>query len=106
MRAAHEEWSFGWILAKTMIYLIYFVWFLNQYFIYILLLNFLIAVISQSYIDVMANANISKYKQRSELNRECLIRSKALGHDEKVSTLILSADTNDESLESKWFTFL
>jgi len=45
-----------------MIYLIYGVWFFNQYFIYILLLNFLIAVISQSYADVMANANISKYK--------------------------------------------
>jgi hypothetical protein len=45
-----------------MIYLIYLVWFLNQYFIYILLLNFLIAVISQSYADVMAHANISVYK--------------------------------------------
>ena len=89
-----------------MIYLIYLVWFLNQYFIYILLLNFLIAVISQSYADVMAHANISVYKQRSELNRECLIRGKAFGQDDEVNVLILSADTLDESLESKWFTFL
>lgn len=103
---ADHHWSFGYILAQTMVYLIYLVWFFNQYFIYILLLNFLIAVISQSYADVMANANISQYKQRAELNRECLIRSKAFGQDREVSVLILSADTQDESLESKWFTFL
>ena len=38
--------TFGWVLAKTMVYLIWLVWFLNQYFIFILLLNFLIAVIT------------------------------------------------------------
>lgn len=58
----NTTYTFGYLLAKTLIYLIYLVWFLNQYFIYILLLNFLIAVISQSYADVMANANISQYK--------------------------------------------
>ena len=99
-------WTFGYVFASIMIYMIYTVWFLNQYFIYILLLNFLIAVISQSYADVMTHANIQTYKQRSELNRECLIRLKAFHQDDEVNVLILSADTLDESLESKWFTFL
>merc|ERR1712166_1040781 len=39
------------------------------------------------------------------MNREFLIIQKALGNDEKIGTLILSANTEDESLNSQWYKF-
>lgn len=42
-------------------YMIWFIWFMNQFVIVIILLNFLIAVISQSYENVMNSKSIMKY---------------------------------------------
>lgn len=45
-------------------------WFGNQFFVLIILLNFLIAVISQSYENVMNSASILTYNSRCEWNAE------------------------------------
>jgi len=61
-----------WI-SQLSIYLIWLVWFTNQFLILIILLNFLISVISKSYSDVMDSALMFKYVQMCELNREFAI---------------------------------
>lgn len=61
-----------WI-SQLSIYLIWLVWFANQFLILIILLNFLISVISKSYSDVMDSALMFKYVQMCELNREFAI---------------------------------
>lgn len=43
-----------WYSSRFMIFLIWFFWFANQFFVLIILLNFLIAIISQKYEQVMA----------------------------------------------------
>ena len=53
-----------------MITVIYIVWLSNQFFILIIMLNFLISVISQTYESVMAQQEVYKYKLRSNLNYE------------------------------------
>ena len=55
---------------KNRIFAIYFVWLLNQFFVLIILLNFLIAVISQSYENVMNSSTPLKYKDRARMSRE------------------------------------
>ena len=44
-------------------------WLLNQFFVLIVLLNFLIAIISESYEAVMAESIIHKYEHKIEMNR-------------------------------------
>ena len=56
-----------WLMAMTIIWLIWVVWFLNMTFNMIILLNFLIAIITQRYDEVMMLSQSSKYQQRSEL---------------------------------------
>ena len=48
-------------------YLVFFIWGFQQFFMVIILLNFLIAVISQSYENVMSKKLIKKYLQKAEL---------------------------------------
>ena len=83
-----------------MIYMIYFTWFINQILVQIILLNFLISVISNSYQRVIDHEVLITYTSKAELNREFLIIQKALGRDDKIVTLIVSANTEDESLNS------
>lgn len=45
----------------------------NEFFIFIVLLNFLIAIISQSYEEVMSEEEINRYRSRCELNVEVSI---------------------------------
>jgi hypothetical protein len=54
----------------VMIGVIWAVWILNQFLMLIILLNFLIAIISQSYDAVMAKATNNAYAQRCRLNRD------------------------------------
>lgn len=56
-----------------MIYLIYLVWFLNLFMNMVILLNFLIAIISQSYDRVISNKLVNLYNHKSDLNIERLL---------------------------------
>lgn len=53
-----------------MIYFIWILWFLNQFFNLIILLNFLIAIVSQSYDRVISESINYQYSHKSELNEE------------------------------------
>jgi hypothetical protein len=59
--------------SYIMICIIWSIWFLNQYLVLIILLNFLIAIISQSYDSVMSTSLQTKYTQRCDLNWECTL---------------------------------
>mgnify|MGYP006099326073 CR=1 FL=1 len=74
-----------------MIYCIWFVWLINQYVVLIILLNFLIAIISQSYDNVMSKQIMSKYQNRSSINRELRLTMKAIGIKFKMNVLTMSA---------------
>jgi hypothetical protein len=53
-----------------MVYFIWFMWLVMQMFLSVILLNFLIAIISQSYEEVMNQNVINKLKQKCQLNEE------------------------------------
>jgi hypothetical protein len=56
-----------------MISVIWIVWFVHQFLILIILLNFLIAIVSGSYEDVMSKESEHKYMHRTEMNLECFV---------------------------------
>lgn len=58
------------VLDRIVIYLIYFYWWLAQIVLLMVLLNFVIALISQYYEDVMNSAEMHTYLQRHQLNHE------------------------------------
>lgn len=55
---------------QIMIYFIWLLWFENQFFNLIILLNFLIAIVGQSYERVMSESLIYQYSHKAELNCE------------------------------------
>ena len=54
-----------------MIYTIWIVWFSHQMFVFLILMNFFIALIGQAYEESMAHSEIDKYHYKAQLNREC-----------------------------------
>ena len=58
--------------ATIMITLIWIVWVLHQFLVLVILLNFLIAIISQSYENVMTKLDVFKYQTRVDFNLECM----------------------------------
>ena len=49
-----------------MIYVIQLIWFIQQFFMFILLMNFVIAIINQSYDVNIEEANIHRYQYKAE----------------------------------------
>ena len=55
-RMEDSPWSSG-----MMVFIIWITWWMNQYIMLVIMLNFLIAIISQSYEDVMTKEALSTY---------------------------------------------
>ena len=73
-----------------------------------ILLNFVIALISQSYDDVMERQLEAEYQQMTKLNRECRFMMKAIGRPCEVQNMFVLT-TNSESGENKadeWHGFV
>jgi len=88
-------------------YLVWLIWWFNQFMIVIILLNFLIAVISQSYENVMNSATILKFKDIAQLNREAYLVMQYLPNTRMVYTnkLILTiADEEDRQNDDEGWT--
>ena len=59
-------------MANIQLFTIWTVWFLNQYVILVVMLNFLISVISDTYAGVQERSKMHLYRYRSQLNIEFL----------------------------------
>lgn len=72
----------------------------------IVLLNFLIAVVSQSYENVMNSATQFKYKQRCEMIREAAIINQTFGFYKKYHVFVLQCNVFDEDSGGDWAGFV
>ena len=88
-----------------MISLVWIVWFLNQLLVFIVLMNFLIAVILQSYDRSMSNYCIAKYALRCKLNLECHQVVKLFGKLQLMDCFYISAPSS-KSINSEWHGFV
>ena len=90
-------------LGKMMIMIIWFIWIFHQFVILIILLNFLIAIISQSYEDVMSKSEQMKYKTRVDLNLECLQTYNFFGKLPSFNILLIaSQNEEDGQSDQQW----
>lgn len=83
-----------------MIYLIWIMWIINKVLMLIVLLNFLIAIISQSYEESMSKEIIYRYKQRAQMNEECRLIFKTFKAIKDRSIFVLSANDSNRNKNS------
>jgi hypothetical protein len=80
-------------------------WLLNQFFVLIVLLNFLIAIISESYEAVMAESIIHKYEHKIEMNRSHRLFVNNVFGTKRLECQIVTAAPKEENLED-WTGFV
>lgn len=80
-------------------------WILNQFFVLIVLLNFLIAIISESYEAVMAESIIHKYEHKIEMNRSHRLFMNSVFGMKALECQIVTAAPKEENLED-WTGFV
>lgn len=87
------------ILFNAVISYSWTLWLLNACFMLIMLLNFLIAIISQSYDQVMSNSQVLLYNMRCDFNLECALLYDFYEEfeviDELAKVYVISADVNN-----------
>jgi hypothetical protein len=88
-----------------MISLVWIIWFLNQLLVFIILMNFLIAVIFQSYDRSMSNYSVTKYALKCKLNLECRQVLKIFDKVEAMDCFYISAPSAKSS-SSEWHGFV
>jgi hypothetical protein len=75
----HDGIYVGKVLAHFCVGALWVLWFVNQYYLFVILLNFLIAVLSESYNDMVYRKLEHVYKLKAELNKKRLIYNEAWG---------------------------
>ena len=93
--------------AKIMLFTIWLVWFLQQFIILICLLNFLIAIVSQSYENVMSKKEQFKYRERVLMNKECLTVLQYFIVLSNFNTILIVSQIDEDSQASdEWQGYL
>ena len=106
-----DDSSFASDASSSQTYLIWAVWVLNQFIIVIILLNFLIAVISQSYENVMSSKTIKQYQDIAALNKETFQFLNTMGllaGNELVqkNRILITVEAENENESSEWTGFV
>ena len=93
--AAIWETALGTEGMTFMVYFSWVVWMIHQYFLHIVFMNFLIAIISQVYENDLANTLQNEYTQKAEMNLEAEQLLTFIGFMEKYFLYILTGDKKD-----------
>ena len=78
-----------------MVTLIWIVWTSSLYIMVIMMLNFLIAIISQSYENVMSQQIVFQYQQKVEMNEEYLMILNYFKFLENFTMLAIVSEVTD-----------
>ena len=85
------------VISQNMIIFIWLFWVATIFFINVILLNFMIALISQSYEKVISRSLVYKYQNRAEMNREYRLLKKQFF--EPMDCMIIFAEKINEKAE-------
>ena len=88
--------------APSITALLYIIWVLNQFILVVVNLNFLIAVISQSYEESMNNMVINQYRTRAEMNQQVYKNMHLLGwFKDRFRTVIVAQEVDNDNAINK-----
>jgi len=89
----------------THLFVIWLCWYLNQFLVMIVLLNFLISVIGETYANVTGQAMMHMYKQRSDLNHECILMLQIFMNFEPVEGVTVTSITETAAVQDQLADF-
>jgi len=72
------------------IFLIWMTWYSQSFFMLVIMLNFIIAVITSTYAKVITLQKIISYKHKADLNEECYELLALLGFNEEFKLIVFS----------------
>lgn len=81
------------------IYLIWAAWFLQSFFMLVVMMNFLIAVISETYQQISSQRKIIDYRNKSELNEEAFIMLSAIKSFPEFRVVVFSTNSQQDSMD-------
>ena len=84
------------LLSNFMIITIWAFWIINQWLVLIIILNILIAIISNAYDTTVSNHTNDKYRYRAEINRYMRYIERLLGIDTPIDCIIISNSINEK----------
>lgn len=87
------------LVSGSMAVLLWFLWFLNNLLLCILMLNFLIAIISQSFERMMEQQLVTNYGHRIEFNRDCRIVLNYFGLLPTLNCAVISGKTLESEVD-------
>ena len=91
--------------SRIMVFFVWLLWFANQFFVLIILLNFLIAIISQKYEQVMAQSIVHKYEHKIDMNRSYCLVTKAFGKLKPLECQVLTVQP-ETGQDAEWTGFV
>jgi hypothetical protein len=91
-------------LSGVQIFMIWFIWFANQYIILVIMLNFLISVISDTYVRVTERNKMHTYRYRNQLNIEYLSIRDKFRTPMKVNCMLMVTNNDEYQLEEDNFS--
>lgn len=90
-----------------MIFAIWAVWFINQFFVYMVLMNILIAIILQSFEQAMTQKTAFEYRTKCALNLEYGIYHNSVFGSKPRPCSILTINKNDkDEYQNQWSGFI
>jgi hypothetical protein len=92
--------------STVMVYLILTWWMANQFFIISILLNIFIAIVFQSYDEVLSNYSKNSITEKSNLNLDRTILMKQFGSSIKFETLVFTSSRQSPSKTFEWHGFV
>lgn len=97
-----DEEAVGTTYTYTMIGLIWLVWFLNLLFLFLILTNFLISIIGNSFGDNIDKNEEVGYANKIDLNVEAALYKRWWGSDKKFDTIVflVAKEEEDTTLDS------
>lgn len=106
-RNAEDFWEGEAVLPSlVMVYIIWFVWTMNQLVVFIILLNFLIAMISQSYEQVMSISTQGLYKHRRDLNVTSQLMLRYFNLLKPIDYILISCNVTSGGDGEQWYGFV
>jgi len=87
----------GVTYTYVMITLVWLIWWLNQLFLFLVLTNFLISIIGNSFGENIDKKMAVAYANKIDLNVETALFKKWMGNDQKFDTLIFLCPAEDSS---------
>ena len=104
---AQSEKEGDFYVSWLMISIIWFFWFLNQWVVLIIVMNILIAIISQCYDEFMGIKMNYLFDYQSQMNLEVLLYLKTFWYLPKLHCLVISTKVGaQKEFENQWQGFV